>query len=258
MTIFDGWADLYDKVYAWKQDDIDFYVEESVKTGGPILELGCGTGRVTIPIAKAGLNIVGLDNSPKMIDCAKSKAKQIPFINNNVSWVEGDMRSISLNQKFALIIIPYRSFLSLLNIHDQRKCLESVREHLLPNGKLIFDIFVPDLETLSDISLNPVHLWDVGDLSNDHSFVIWDQSRFDNHNQIIDVRLIIDELNGDMEMLRRVYRDFQLRYLHRFETQYLLELSGYRILETYGGFTREDIDKDSTNMVWVVADANII
>ena len=63
MNVFDGWSDIYDKVYAWKSDDIQFYVDQARISGGPILELGCGTGRITIPIAMAGLEIIGLDNS---------------------------------------------------------------------------------------------------------------------------------------------------------------------------------------------------
>ena len=76
MTDQAKWADRYDWLYSWRQADIRFYIEEAQKSGGPILELGCGTGRISIPIAKAGIEVVGIDISKPMLDLARSKAKK--------------------------------------------------------------------------------------------------------------------------------------------------------------------------------------
>ena len=75
MTSYDGWADVYDSIYAYVREDIPFYVQEAARSGGPVLELGCGTGRVTLPIAESGVDIVGLDNSERMLEIARSKAR---------------------------------------------------------------------------------------------------------------------------------------------------------------------------------------
>ena len=76
MTSYDGWADVYDSIYAYVREDIPFYVQEAVRSGSPVLELGCGTGRVTLPIAQSGIDIVGLDNSEGML--AKSERQSGP------------------------------------------------------------------------------------------------------------------------------------------------------------------------------------
>lgn len=251
MTPFDEWADLYDWVYAWKRDDIPFYVEEAQRSGGPVLELGCGTGRVAIPVAQAGIEVVGLDSSAKMLQVARRKARALGPISGKLTWARGDMRSLSLTRKFALVIIPYRGFLSLLSVEEQRRCLEGIKAHLLPGGRLVFDIFVPDLHTLTDDTAAPVHSWDVTHPETGHRLVIWDQSRFDNHNQVINVRMIIEELDRAGEMVRKLYRDFQLRYIHRYEAQHLLELCGFHVLDLFGDFDHQPLDEASTEMIWV-------
>ena len=253
MTPFDEWADLYDWVYAWKRDDIPFYVEEAKLSGGPVLELGCGTGRVAIRMAQAGVEVVGLDNSAKMLQVARRKARALGPMTGKVTWVRGDMRRFSLDQKFSLVIIPYRGFLSILSVEEQRRCLEGIKAHLLPGGKLVFDIFVPDLQTLTEGTAALVHSWDVSHPETGHRLVVWDQSRFDNHNQVINVRMIIEELNGAGEMVRKLYRDFQLRYIHRYEAQHLLELCGFHVLDIFGDFERQPLDEASDDMVWVAA-----
>jgi SAM-dependent methyltransferase len=253
MTPFDEWADLYDWVYAWKQDDIPFYVEEARMSGGPVLELGCGTGRVAIPVALAGVEVVGLDNSAKMLQVARRKARAMGQISGKLTWVRGDMRSFSLGRKFSLAIIPYRGFLSLLSVEEQRRCLECIKSHLLPEGRLVFDIFVPDLHTITEGTTALVHSWDVTHPDTGNRMVVWDQSGFDSHNQVINVRMILEELNDVREMVRKLYRDFQLRYIHRYEAQHLLELCGFHVRDLFGDFERQPFDEASDDMVWVAA-----
>jgi len=130
-------------------DDIPFYVElakQAAANGEAVLELGCGTGRVTIPIAQAGVEIVGLDNAPAMLDVARRKAAAAGV---DVRWVTADMRSFRLEQRFGLVIIPFRSFLHLLTDADQLACLARVHEHLLPGGRLALNFFVQKLAARS-------------------------------------------------------------------------------------------------------------
>ena len=77
-SIYDAWADVYDSVYSYVREDIPFYVDEALTAGGPVLELGCGTGRVTIPIAAAGVDVTGVDLSPAMLDIARRKVLGLP------------------------------------------------------------------------------------------------------------------------------------------------------------------------------------
>ena len=250
MTSFDQWAGIYDWVFAEKQDDVPFYVEEAVDSGGPVLELGSGTGRITLPIARSGVEIVGLESSTEMLKVARAKSEALQA-DGRITWTHGDMRDFSLSREFALVIIPFRGFLSLLSVEEQRGCLSRIRSHLAPGGRLVFDVFVPDLGMLTDDASTPFHYMDVPHPETGRRLVIWHQNRFDNHSQINSARTIMDEVDSEGEVVRRLYRDFQIRYVHRFEAQHLLELSGFRVEALYGDFERSLFDETSEEMVWI-------
>lgn len=259
---FDQWADIYDSVYSYLREDIPFYVEEARHAGSPVLELGCGTGRVSIPIAQAGIDIVGLDSSTAMLDVARGKLHRLQGRGGSVTLVKADMRDFSpendadshlLDKKFNLTIIPFRGFLSLLTVEDQMRTLRTVSEHLAPGGKLIFNIFVPDLDMLHQEGDVPYHFRDVTDPDTGERLVVWHQSNYDNHNQIINARTIIEELDEAGVVSRRLYRDFQLRYAHRWEIHHLLRICGYGVVDLYGDFDRSPFDETSGEMVWVAA-----
>ena len=161
-TSFDQWAEVYDSVYAYVTEDIPFYLDEARSAGGSVLEFGCGTGRVAIPIAQEGIEIVGLDSSPAMLDLARRKAEKAPGA-RGLRLVEADMRDCSLDEVFDLVIIPFRGFLSLLSVEDQVRTLANVRTHLAPGGKLAFNVFVPDLNMLVQEGDVAYHFRDVTD-----------------------------------------------------------------------------------------------
>ena len=250
-TSFDAWADVYDSVYSYVRDDIPFYVQMARESGAAVLELGCGTGRVTLPIAEAGVEITGLDSSEAMLGVARHKAWRLSAAGTPPTLLRGDMRDFSFDASFGLVIIPFRGFLSLLTVEDQVKTLRCVSRHLAPGGRLVFDVFVPDLDMLVEESGSARYLRDVADPETGRRLVLWHQSRFDNHNQIIDATIIVDELDEAGAALGRFYRDFQLRYGHRWEAHHLLESNGYEVLELYGDFERSPFDEASTEMVWV-------
>ena len=114
----DIWADIYDSVHPLTED-IPFWVEEAQASGGPVLELACGTGRVAIPIAQTGVPVVGLDNSSAMLKVARVKARKLRLTTSVLRFTRGDMRNFSLGkQRFPLVIIPFRSFQALLSARN--------------------------------------------------------------------------------------------------------------------------------------------
>ena len=248
---YDSWTDIYDAVYSYVRDDIPFYLEEAGAACGPVLELGCGTGRVAIPIAQSGVETVGIDSSAAMLDVARGQARRLGLGDDSLRLVHADMRNLSLDRQFALVIIPFRGFLALLTVEDQRRALARVREHLAPGGKLAFNIFVPELNMLLQEGDTPYHLRDVTDPDSGKTYVLWQQSSFDNHNQIISTRLIVEELDASRAMVRRIYRDFQLRYAYRWEVYHLLAACGFEVVELYGDFDRSPFDEGSIEMVWL-------
>ena len=187
----DDWANLYDSVYSYVRQDIPFYVQEALNSGGPVLELGCGTGRVSSAIAKTGVDLVGIDSSSKMLEVAQHKMNALPKASGAISLVEADMRDFSLDQRFPLIIIPFRGFLSLLTVGDQTKTLLNIKRHLTPNGRLVFNVFVPDLDMLAQDSDVQYHLRDVTNPDTGTRFVLWHLSDYDHHNQVGVVRSLL-------------------------------------------------------------------
>src|SRR5688572_14248941 len=121
-------------------DDVPFYVglaKEAASAGQSVLELACGTGRITMPIVEAGVRITGVDSSPAMLAIARQKSSG----RDNPSWVEADMTSFKLEERFGLVIIPFRSFLHMLTVADQKACLRSVHAHLVEGGRLALNFF---------------------------------------------------------------------------------------------------------------------
>ena len=114
---------------------------------------------------------------------------------------------------------------------------------------MILDIFPPDLDTLTEASATAAHAWDVTHPNTGNRLIVWDQSTFDNHNQVIDARMIIDEVSQSGEVLGRVYQDFQIRYIHRFEIYHLLQICGLQILDEYGEFDYSPLEPSSSEMV---------
>lgn len=257
MTSYDGWADVYDSIYAYVREDIPFYVREAAKSGGPVLELGCGTGRVALPIAQSGIDIVGLDNSDAMLERARSKVRLLDAGNGNIDLQLEDMREFSLGRTFPLVIIPFRGFLALFSVEDQVRCLSSIREHLEPDGRLIFNIFVPDPQMLVEDEDAAFHLRDVTDPNTGRTSVVWQQTRVDTFNQVLSVRLIVDEIDQNGTVGKRFYCDYRIRYAHRIEILHLLERCGFEVIDLYGDFDYSPLDEDSEEMVWVVKSRNL-
>ena len=139
-------AETYDAGMGAEADamqDTQFYLElarETAAQGRAVLEIACGTGRVILPIAREGIEVVGLDNAAAMLNIARRKAASDGV---EVSWVEADMRDFDLARRFGLVIIPYRSFLHLLTDTDQQSCLAAVLRHLEPGGRFALNFFAP-------------------------------------------------------------------------------------------------------------------
>lgn len=138
-------ARLYDQVIPYRnRPDVDFFVEAAKKSGGPVLEVGCGTGRILLPTARSGIPITGLDLSEHMLDvCRQELEKEPRDVQDLVSLIQGDMRNFSLGEKFPLITLPFRPFQHLLTVEDQISCLTTIKDHLEPGGGLILDLLIP-------------------------------------------------------------------------------------------------------------------
>lgn len=140
-------ARLYDLMFPGGGPAADFYRAEADRHGGSVLELGCGTGDKLIPIATDGHPCVGLDLSPDMLAEARRKADELGV---TVDWRQGDMRSFDLGRTFDVVLVAANSLLHLHEAEDLVSCLRSIRRHLAPGGRFVFDVFNPDVRLLAD------------------------------------------------------------------------------------------------------------
>ncbi len=248
---YDKWADVYDLVYSYVQDDINFFVEESKESKGEILELGSGTGRVTIPIALAGCTVTGLDFSSDMISLARKKASDLLPSVGNLDFIQQDMRDFNLRKKFSKIFIPFRGFQSLLTVQDQELTLQSIKNHLGSDGKLIFTVFVPDPIMIADEYIPFSHFRDVKDPISGKNVSLWHEGEIDRFNQVMYIRIIAKSMYANQTIVKDFEREFQIRYSFRWEIFHLLNSCGFKVEEIYGDFLYSPYNEDSTEMVWV-------
>ncbi len=248
-------ATFYDSCFQGVEGDVQFYLEEARKAGAPVLEIGCGTGRILLPIAEAGMTVVGLDRSPTMLSILRRKlASCSAETQSRVGLVEGDMRNFSLGQRFKLVMIPFRAFLHLLTSKDQRQALTCIHEHLTDDGWLVFNVFDPDLELIA------AHLGPLGSaLKKDSEFihpdtgrrvVMWFTGQYDPERQMLDGSFIFEELDEQGRVVAKTYSPLTLRYVHRYEMRYLLELCGYKVEALYGDFRRGPF-RHGKEQIWV-------
>ena len=234
-------ADFYDHVIPYRdRSDVGFFVAAAQAAGGPVLEVGCGTGRVLLPTARAGVAIVGLDSSPGMLAvCRRRVAAEPEPVRSRIELVEADMRDFKLGRRFALVTLPFRPFQHLLNVADQLACLTTIREHLVPGGRLILDLFNPSLEALAQQSVGEI-------VGTEPEFSMPDGRRIIRHhritardrfNQINDVELLYDTTYPDGREARTVHA-FRMRYLFRFEAEHLLARAGFAIDALYGDYEK--------------------
>jgi SAM-dependent methyltransferase len=234
-------GEFYDYVPPYMdRTDIDFWVTEAVASGGPVLEVGCGTGRVLVPIARAGIEIVGLDLSSAMLAlCASKLAGEPTEVAARTALVEADMRDFHLGHRFALAILPFRPFQHLITVEDQVACLESICRHLAPGSRLILDLFNPSLPFLVDDNRQDEYGDEPEFAMPDGRRVVrrFRTARRDWLHQVQDVELIyyVTHFDGRHE---RLVHAFPMRYLFRYEAEHLLVRCGFSIEAVYADFAR--------------------
>ncbi|MBN1611240.1 MAG: class I SAM-dependent methyltransferase [Polyangiaceae bacterium] len=140
----------YEKAYARRHEDVEYYVRLAEGSAGDVLEFGVGSGRVALPIARAGRSVVGVDLSEPMLAAFRCRLRDEPReVQGRVRLVRGDMRAVRLRRRFPLVIAPFNTVLHLYSRQEVAQFLDCVRAHLAPGGRFVFDFCVPDLKTLA-------------------------------------------------------------------------------------------------------------
>lgn len=233
-------------------DDVPFYRDLAAAQGGRVLELCCGSGRLLVPLAGAGCQIVGLDASPHMLALARAKLEaSAPQLAANATLVRGDMRDFALSGRFDLAIIAVKSFAYLSERADQQRTLAAVARHLRPGGLLAIDLLHPSpswlLEPPGSLRQDLVHsVPEQGiTVARTETAVSTDLAR-----QIRVIRSAYEIVAEDGTVTKR-FVEWPYRFTYRFEAEHLLERVGFSIAALYGGYQREPFVSDSRTMLFL-------
>ncbi len=237
---------FYDAAYEAMSDqrgDQGFYASLARDAGGPVLELGCGTGRVLLEIAELGIPCSGLDASRAMLDALRAKSPP-----PTLRLVEAEMQDFDLGEdRFSLIFAGFRVFQHMYSVEDQLRCLACVRKHLAPGGHFAFDLFRPriDWQQTHRPEREQLRFEIDGDLVVRHEEV-----NIDHEAQTIHVRMRY-EVHRDGVVVENPVAEFDMRWFHRFELEHLLARAGFEIVELYGDFDRRPSAGDAPQFIVV-------
>jgi SAM-dependent methyltransferase len=149
MALYDPIAQIYDPWSRSVTEDVDFYVDEAVSSGGPVVELAVGTGRIAVPIARAGIAVIGVDASPEMLDVARATATKAG-VERLVDLRVGDLSEPPVSERVPLVICPFRSLLHMEGEAAKRDALLAANALLERDGRLVFDVFAPSREDIEE------------------------------------------------------------------------------------------------------------
>jgi SAM-dependent methyltransferase len=243
---------IYDSVPIYvNRRDAQFYVDEARQAAGSVLEVGCGTGRILLPIARSGQTIEGLDASPQMLERCREKLRdEDKAVRGRVSLHQGDARTFDLGRQFGLVIAPFRVVQHLTTIDDQLGFLHSVARHLAPGGQLVFDVFNPNFAALA--AADGTEREDTPDtpLPDGRSFRRTGRvSRVRLVDQVSEIELIYYISTKSGEKTERRVQSFDMRWYLRAELVHLLARGGFSVRSIYGDFDRSPLADKSPEQI---------
>jgi SAM-dependent methyltransferase len=241
-------AELYDLEHDEFRDDLPFYLHSITAVGDPVLELGCGSGRLLRPIADAGFRITGLDQSAPMLSRARGTLRGARQ-KQRITLFEGSMNEAATapGGPFGVVIFSLNGLLHLATPEAQRAALSSARQAMDPRGQLLIDVLNPTIETLRSYDHGTVH---EGTWTTDNGVQVdkFSARRISTSDQLIHSRIWYDLIAPDGS-LRRIATSFDLRYLHRHELELMLELAGFVQWQVYGSYDLDPYDDTSDRLI---------
>lgn len=232
--------ELYDEAARGIPGDIEFYRDLAVASGGPVVELGAGTGRIAIPTAAAGVPVIGIDRSPAMLAVARARA-EAAGVATRLRLVEGDMRSFTVAAPVPLVTIPFRAFLHNLEDADQAATLYACHRALRPGGRLALNVFNPDLSIIQRWMGKSARHYEPFDAG----------GRIEAHHEFRPAARIVTSRLRWREGGRTRRGTLTLRYVTREEMEALLAAAGFRVEALYGDCLGSPFGGHSTELVWV-------
>jgi SAM-dependent methyltransferase len=214
--------------------DVAFYGRLAHETGGPVLELACGTGRIALALAEKGFDVTGVDVSDGMLTVARRKAAGRPAcVRDRLALINQDMSELDLGRRFSFVFVPARSFQHLLTIDLQRKSLQAIHRHLEPTGRLALHLFDPRLDMLSEPKTAVTALSGIHPESRHRYVGEVLRTRFDHFNQ---VRHDLWRYTEGAKCSTKTRARWRCAGPYRWELHHLLSLCGLAVEAEYSDF----------------------
>jgi SAM-dependent methyltransferase len=224
-----------------EKPDLDYYISLGI-TYKKALEIGVGTGRVALELAKAGVDVWGIDSSPSMLQVAQSKiTKQPQEVQNRITLLQEDMTHFNLKETFPCIYIPASGFSHCISTSDQVNCLKCVHNHLEDDGLFVFDLELPGTTYDNTLKL-------IDTKTTDHVVVCrWIASKLDSAKQIVDTTLIF-EVYTNQRLTERIVETSTVSLIYKRELLLLLEKCNFHVENMYGDFEKSELITDQVVM----------
>ncbi|MDJ1432058.1 class I SAM-dependent methyltransferase [Halostagnicola sp. A-GB9-2] len=240
---FDETAAFYDAVYDESVDgDLEFYRDLAREADGPVLEVGCGTGRIYLELLRDGVDADGIDISSSMLEILRENAAEDEL---DPTVREVDVTAFEADREYALVIVPFRTFLHVIEIDDQLEALERIHDALAPGGRLVLNAFVPSFEVICE----QYGTWEERTLEIEgETYMYRTKTEVVNEvEQLAHIRTVVLDQSGD----KRFRTNTPLNLVSRREFELLFRLSSYSSWQGFGGFDWDPIEDANQEMVWI-------
>ncbi len=228
-TSYDAIARLYDPWSRSVTEDVAFYVDEACRAAAPVVELGVGTGRIAVPVAAAGVRVIGMDSSAGMLEVCRERA-ELAGVGDLVELRLGDLREPPVSERVELVLVPFRSYLHLHTDDERVRAFRAARELLIPGGRLIFDVFAPAPDDIAETHGRWL----------EREPQIYERADWDTDARTL--TLSVRGPSGETTMA--------LAWLSHREWRELLERAGFEVDALYGWFDRRPY-RGGEDMVWI-------
>ena len=243
-----AFAPFYDAWSSQMTEDIDFYVRRALEISGPIVELGAGTGRVSIPIAEAGRDVIAVDASSAMIELGRRKAAAAG-VEERITWVHSPMQTFVAERPVELVIIPFRSFIHLTTVDEQLETLYNIHRSLMSNGRLVLNLFIPDPVVMARRHGKGEEQGEFIDQYGRRCVLVGEPT-YELTTQLMHLRAIC-EVRENGTAVEAHSADLEACLIYPREMEHLLARAGFEIEALYGWFDERPLTEESREMIWV-------